>query len=49
MTQILQPTDLHLISNLKKLNINGLFQKCFEITNDTDLTLRVFGKAISIS
>ena len=33
-----------MISNVKKLNTNDLFWKCFEITNDTELTLREFLK-----
>ena len=30
-----------MISNFQKLYTNGLFLKCFEITHDTELTLRV--------
>ena len=43
-TPILQPIDQQLISNVKKLYIKGLFWKCFEITNDTELTLKEYWK-----
>ena len=43
-TLILQLIDHQVISNLNKLYINGLFRKCFEITNGTELTLRDFLK-----
>jgi len=43
-TPILQPIDQQVISNFKKLYTKGLFRKCFEITNDTELTLKEFWK-----
>ena len=39
-TPILQPIDQRVISNLKTLCSKGLFLKCFEIRNDTELTHR---------
>ena len=44
MTLTLQPMDQQVISNHRKLYTEGLFLKCFEITNDTELTLREFWK-----
>ena len=43
-TPILQPMDQQVISNFKKLYTKALFRKCFEVTNDTQLTLRQFWK-----
>ncbi|XP_068238586.1 tigger transposable element-derived protein 1-like [Palaemon carinicauda] len=43
-TVILQPMDQQVISNLTKLYTKALFQKCFEVTNDTQLILREFWK-----
>uniref|UniRef100_A0A2D4Q5L4 HTH CENPB-type domain-containing protein n=2 Tax=Micrurus TaxID=8634 RepID=A0A2D4Q5L4_MICSU len=43
-TPILQPMDQQVISNFKKLYTKALFRKCFEVTNDTQLTLREFWK-----
>ena len=43
-TPILQPIDQQVNSKLKKLYTKGLFWKYFEITNDTELTLREFWK-----
>ena len=39
-TPHIQPIDQQVISNLKKLNARILFQKCFEVTNDTPLRRR---------
>ena len=44
MTPLLQPMDQQVISNLKKLFMRTLFQKCFEVTNDTQLKRREFWK-----
>ena len=41
-TPTLQPIDHQVISNFRKLCTKGLFRKCFEITNDTELTLAEF-------
>ena len=43
-TPILQPIDQQVISNFKTLYTKGLLQKCLKITNDTELTLRLFWK-----
>ena len=43
-TPILQPMDQQVISNFKKLYTRALFRKCFEVTNDTQLTLKEFWK-----
>nr|XP_061806456.1 tigger transposable element-derived protein 1-like [Nerophis lumbriciformis] len=43
-TPLLQPMDQHLISNFKKLYTKALFQQCFEVTMETNLTLREFWK-----
>ncbi|XP_068180499.1 tigger transposable element-derived protein 1-like isoform X2 [Antennarius striatus] len=43
-TSILQPMDQELISNFKKLYTKHLFKRCFEITENTQLTLREFWK-----
>ncbi|XP_051819444.1 activating transcription factor 7-interacting protein 2 isoform X2 [Antechinus flavipes] len=43
-TPLLQPMDQQIISNFKKLYTKALFQKCFEVTSDTELTLREFWK-----
>ena len=39
-TPILQPIDQQVTSSFRKLYTKGLLQKSFEITNDTELTLR---------
>ena len=44
-TSLLQPMDQQVISNFKKLYTKQMFQKCFEVTNDTDLTLKDFWKS----
>ena len=36
--------DQQVISNFKKLYTKALFQRCFEVTSDTELTLRDFWK-----
>lgn len=41
---ILQPMGQQVISNFKKLYTKALFWKCFQVTNDTQLTLREFWK-----
>nr|XP_057913058.1 tigger transposable element-derived protein 1-like [Doryrhamphus excisus] len=41
---LLQPMDQHVISNFKKLYTKALFQRCFEVTMETNLTLREFWK-----
>ncbi|XP_028656937.1 tigger transposable element-derived protein 1-like [Erpetoichthys calabaricus] len=43
-TPLLQPMDQQVISNFKKLYTKALFRKCFDITNDTNLTLKEFWK-----
>ena len=39
ITPILQPMDQQLILNFKKLYTKSLFQRCFEVTKGTNLTL----------
>lgn len=43
-TPLLQPMDQQVISNFKKAYMKALFSRCFQVTNDTDLTLRDFWK-----
>lgn len=43
-TPLLQPMDQQVISNFKKLYTKGLFEHCFEVTEETNLTLREFWK-----
>lgn len=43
-TAFLQPMDQQVISNFKKLYTKALFERCFEITEETNLTLREFWK-----
>ena len=43
-TSILQPMDQQVISNFKKLYTKHLFKRCFDITENTQLTLREFWK-----
>ena len=43
-THLLQPMDQHVIFNFRKLYSRTLFRKCLEVTNDTQLRLREFGK-----
>ena len=44
ITPLLQPMDQQVIANFKKLYTKFLFQRCFEVTSDTQLTLRDFWK-----
>ncbi|XP_069936056.1 tigger transposable element-derived protein 1-like [Cherax quadricarinatus] len=41
-TPLLQPMDQQVISNFKKLYTKAVFEKCFEVTTDTQLMLREF-------
>ena len=43
-TPVIQPMDQQVISNFKKLYTKALFQRCFEVTSDTELTLKEFWK-----
>lgn len=43
-TPLLQPMDQQVTANFKKLYTKYLFQRCFEVTNDTELTLHDFWK-----
>ncbi|XP_070584367.1 tigger transposable element-derived protein 1-like [Erythrolamprus reginae] len=43
-TSILQPMDQQVIANLKKLYMKHLFRRCFDVTENTNLTLREFWK-----
>ncbi|PNF38634.1 hypothetical protein B7P43_G02310 [Cryptotermes secundus] len=43
-TPLLQPMDQQVISNFKKLYTKALFERCFEVTEGTNLTLREFWK-----
>ncbi|GFS37648.1 tigger transposable element-derived protein 1 [Nephila pilipes] len=43
-TSTLQPMDQQVISNFKKLFTKHLFKRSFEVTKNTNLTLREFGK-----
>ncbi|XP_064090690.1 tigger transposable element-derived protein 1-like [Macrobrachium nipponense] len=43
-TPILQPMDQQVIANFKKLYTKAMFQRCFEMTEGTNLTLREFWK-----
>ncbi|GCC36385.1 hypothetical protein chiPu_0014879 [Chiloscyllium punctatum] len=43
-TPLIQPMDQQVISNFKKLYTKAMFQRCFEVTNETELTLREFWK-----
>ena len=40
LTHIIHPVDQQVISNFKKLYTKAFFQRCFEVTSDTKLTLR---------
>ncbi|XP_023230982.1 tigger transposable element-derived protein 1-like isoform X1 [Centruroides sculpturatus] len=44
ITSIIQPMDQQIISNFKKYYTKALFQRCFEVTSDTELTLCDFWK-----
>ena len=43
-TSIIQPMDQQVIASFKKLYTKALFRKCFQVTNDTQLTLKEFWK-----
>ena len=43
-TPLIQPMDQRVIANFKQLYTKFLFQRCFEVTNNTELTLRTFWK-----
>ncbi|XP_039600021.1 tigger transposable element-derived protein 1-like [Polypterus senegalus] len=43
-THLLQPMDQQVIANFRKLYTKELFQKCFQMVSDTDLTLTEFWK-----
>ena len=43
-TPLLQPMDQQVISNFKKLYTKHLFKRCFDVTENTNLTLREFWK-----
>jgi hypothetical protein len=43
-TPLIQPMDQQVIFNFKKLYTKALFQRCFEVTSETELTLRNFRK-----
>ncbi|XP_066978517.1 tigger transposable element-derived protein 1-like isoform X3 [Macrobrachium rosenbergii] len=43
-TPLLQPMDQQVISSFKKLYTKALFSRCFQVTNNTNLTLRDFWK-----
>ena len=43
-TPLLQPMAKQVISNFKKLYTKELFSRCFQVTNDTELTLRDYWK-----
>ncbi|XP_068211841.1 tigger transposable element-derived protein 1-like [Palaemon carinicauda] len=43
-TPLLQPIDQQVISNFEKLYMKHLFKKCFDVTDNTNLTLREFWK-----
>ncbi|XP_070592841.1 tigger transposable element-derived protein 1-like [Erythrolamprus reginae] len=43
-TSILQPMDQQVIANFKKLYTKHLFRRCFDVTENTNLTLREFWK-----
>ena len=41
-TPLIQPMNQQVISNFKKLYTKSLFQRCFEVTSENNVTLRVF-------
>ncbi|XP_043575633.1 tigger transposable element-derived protein 1-like [Chiloscyllium plagiosum] len=43
-TPLIQPMDQNVIANFKKLYMKALFARCFQVTNDTDLTLDQYWK-----
>ncbi|KAF6372006.1 hypothetical protein mRhiFer1_009745 [Rhinolophus ferrumequinum] len=44
-TPLIQLMDQQVISNFKKLYTKALFQRCFDVTSDTELTIREFWKS----
>ncbi|XP_067134160.1 tigger transposable element-derived protein 1-like isoform X1 [Centruroides vittatus] len=44
ITSLIQPMNQQIISDFKKYYTKALFQRCFEVTSDTELTLRDFWK-----
>ncbi|GLV33476.1 hypothetical protein CBL_20213 [Carabus blaptoides fortunei] len=45
-TPLIQPMDRQVISNFKKLYTKALCQTCFEVTSETELTLRVLERSL---
>lgn len=43
-TPLIQPMDQNVIASFKKLYTKALFERCFEVTSETELTLREFWK-----
>ncbi|XP_050733143.1 tigger transposable element-derived protein 1-like [Eriocheir sinensis] len=43
-TPLIQPMDQNVIATFKKLYTKALFERCFEVTSETELTLREFWK-----
>ncbi|XP_029054233.2 tigger transposable element-derived protein 1-like [Osmia bicornis bicornis] len=43
-TPLIQLMDQQIISNFKKFYTKALFQRCFQVTSETELTLREFSK-----
>ena len=43
-TSPIQPIDQQIIANVKNLYTKSLFRKCFQVTNDTQFTLRELWK-----
>ncbi|XP_044308814.1 tigger transposable element-derived protein 1-like [Varanus komodoensis] len=44
VTSLIQPMDQQVIANFKKLYTKAMFQRCFEATSETELTLGDFWK-----
>ena len=44
ITPLIQPMDQQIISNFKKLYTKAIFQRCFEVNSDAELTLTDFWK-----
>lgn len=44
-TPLLQPMNQQVIANFKKLYTKAVFKKCFDVTSDTELTLKEFWKS----
>ena len=47
-TPLIQPMNQQVIANLKKLYAIALFYKCFQVTNDTQLTQRILENHFTI-